>query len=427
MSSALSSGAKPSPLSAGFTNASILFYSLWLLLPAVQTTGGAAAGVFCVALFGAGVLLDTSYLKRHWLDFALRALCAAGLPLIFRFLLHRGTGNFWGYYCQQGMFWFPLLYCAYAWNRRDPRLWRWFGIVVLGCVAMTTLTTICWLVQGMLRGGRVYAYSRSLGSGEPGQEAYLKELMLRNIGGYDFIYATVLALPITCYALFRSRGWRQAGFAALLLSQFVMIALSQYTYAFLFAAALMALELGAAMLRLVSKRRFRRPLSTAASLLFCLLPLGVLYLFRVPLVAWAASFCESIGFANVAYSLQQLLNALTSQAVDSAARLDYYRLPLQGILQSPWLGALAGGEPLLSQHSDILDLLSGAGIVGAVAVCGMIACIGRGLFHSLGSKAAQPHLALQWVLLFACALLGTVVYSRDITLIACASILLLRD
>ena len=34
--------------------------------------------------------------------------------------------------------------------------------------------------------------------------------MLRNIGGYDFIYATVAALPLTCLGIQRSAGRRRA-------------------------------------------------------------------------------------------------------------------------------------------------------------------------------------------------------------------------
>ena len=53
---------KPSATSAGLMNASMLLYLVWLLLPAVQTTGRAVTGVAAVALFGVGVLLASSLL-----------------------------------------------------------------------------------------------------------------------------------------------------------------------------------------------------------------------------------------------------------------------------------------------------------------------------------------------------------------------------
>ena len=57
---------KASPLSAGLVNASILLYTAWLLLPAVQTTGRAATGALAVGVFGLGVLLAARVLcRRH--------------------------------------------------------------------------------------------------------------------------------------------------------------------------------------------------------------------------------------------------------------------------------------------------------------------------------------------------------------------------
>ena len=50
-------------ISAELIRFSILLYVVWLLLPAVQTTGRAASGCACVALFGLGVMLDWVTLK----------------------------------------------------------------------------------------------------------------------------------------------------------------------------------------------------------------------------------------------------------------------------------------------------------------------------------------------------------------------------
>ena len=130
------------------------------------------------------------------------------MPVILRVFLERGGENGPGFYVQQAMFWFPVVFCGYARERGDNRLWRWVRPLMVAVVAVTTLTTIGWLIQGMLRGGRVYAYSRSLGYGAGGeaQAAYLKELMLRKIGGYDFVYAMVAALPLTCLGIQQHKG-----------------------------------------------------------------------------------------------------------------------------------------------------------------------------------------------------------------------------
>ncbi|NLV58777.1 MAG: hypothetical protein GXY67_08395 [Clostridiales bacterium] len=410
---------KASALSAGLCNASLLLYILWLLLPAVQTIGGALAGGATVAVFGVGLLLDFPYLKSRWPRVLLRLLLMAALPLVLRFFLRRGTDHFLGYYAQQVMFWFPLLFCGYARDREDPRLWRWVKETLLCAFALTTLTTLGWLIQGMLRGGRIYAYARSLGSGEPGREAYLTELMLRNIGGYDFIYASVLSLPLTCFAMQQYRGWKRLGFSVFCILQYGMIALSQYTYALIFATALLVMEGLAALLRRLSLRLFKRPMSVLASLLWTLPLFLAVFLARVPLVSWAASLCRHLGMENFSISLHQLLDAMSGTITDSATRLDYYRLPLQGIAASPLLGALPGTGALLSQHSDLLDLLSALGILGGLAFIALVWLLGQGSLRGAFHSEARPHLLLQWAVLLALTVVSTVVYSREIPLLLC--------
>lgn len=409
--------------SAGLINASILLYLIWLLLPAVQTTGGALAGAACVGLFGLGVLLDWPYAVRHWSSILLRAVCAAAMPLLLRVFLCRGGENFAGFYVQQAMFWFPLVYAGYVRERGDERLWRHVRPVLLGAVCVTVATTIGWLIEGMLRGGRVYAYSRSLGYAGEGREAYLKELMLRNIGGYDFVYAMVAALPFTCIAVQRCRGWKRWAFAALLAAQAVMIVLSQYTYAMLFAAAILAVELFALLARSISRGR----LGMGRSLLIGAAPLVLALVLAQPLTALAAKVCGALGLSNFAFSFEQLLLALQGKATSADSRLGYYLTALNGFARSPLTGSMLGGEKLLSQHSEVLDLLSGMGVVGTALAGGMMWLMGRGLLRGVKRHPDRAQLGMAACALLAVAGLGTVFYSRDIMAIAAIGTLLVLE
>lgn len=407
-------------VSAALCNASMLLYMGWLLLPAVQAATHAVTGALSVGVFGLGVALDGDMLPRRWRWFLPRVLAAALLPLALYFFLERGGGQFAGYYAQQGMFWFPPLWCAYARGRGDARLYRWIGPALIALLAVTTLTTVGWLVEGITRGDRVYAYARSLGSGEPGRADYLRELMLRNIGGYDFVYAGVLLLPLTFGMGLAARGRRRAGWALLLLLQLLLIGLSQYTYAILFAAGVMAVELLALLLRAV----FRK-LSTGLSLL-CTVPLiAATWLLRVPLLTWLGGLAAGFGFENAAYSLTQLLLMVTGGAVDAGSRLATYTTPLAGIAASPLVGSMLGGAKALGMHSDALDLLSGMGILGAAGFALGAWTVGRGSLRGIRATEAFPHVALQWLLLALCLFLGTVFYSREIPLSLCLSATLL--
>ena len=412
-----------SRLSAGLCQASMFLYLVWLLLPAVQTTGGALAGCLCVALFGLGVVLDWTYFARRWLSILSRAACALALPLVLRVFVGRGGPNGLGFYVQQVMFWFPLIFAGYAREKGDRRLWHGLKWVLLGAVVITIATTIGWLIEGMLRGGRVYAYSRSLGYAGEGREAYLKELMLRNIGGYDFVYAMVAALPLVCLLIARSRGWKRAAFSVLLALQFIMIVLSQYTYAMLFAAAILAAEGFAWVIRSFSRGR----ISLGASLLWALTPFVLAWLLRKPLVALAANVCGSLGLRNFAHSFEQLLLALQGQATSADSRLSYYLIAAEGFARSPVWGSLFGGEQLLSGHSDVLDVLSGTGLLGAAITGGMVWLMGRGLLRGARRDPQKAQLLVMGAAVFVTALLGTVVYSRDIMAVAAIGTLLVLE
>lgn len=404
---------KPSALSVGLMNASILLYTVWLMLPAVQTTGRAATGVLAVALFGAGTLMDTTYLKHAWHRLALRAVCAAAMPLLLWVFLKRGGENFWGFYVQQAMFWFPLVFAGHARERGDRRMWRFVKWTLLAMLTITTLTTIGWLIEGMLRGGRVYAYSRSLGYAGEGREAYLKELMLRNIGGYDFIYAAVVALPFVCLGIMRRKGWARGGYAALLGALTLMIVLSQYTYAMIFSAVILVVELFALAIRVLSRGK----VSVGASLLWGALPLVIVVLLREPLVSLAAAVCTKLGLTNFAFSFEQLLIALQGGVTSEDSRFAYYLTALNGFGQSPLWGAMFTPNKLLSQHSDLLDLLSGMGMLGAAAVGGMVWLMGRGMLRGMRRSRSRAQLCVAALAVSAVALLGTVVYSRDVMVV----------
>ncbi len=415
---------KPGRVSAALSGASIALYVLWLLIPAVQTTVGAVGGVVAVVLFGVGVLLDVAYWKKEWLSLLGRMVCAAAMPVVLLLFLDRGGTSSLGFVAQQGMFWFPLIFCAYARRRGDARLLSWLKPALLFAVTLTLLTTAFWLVEGMFfRGDKVYAYARSLGSAEPGYEAYLKELMLRNIGGYDFIYAMVAALPLSIIAIRHHRGGGRIAAAGFLALQTVVIILSQYAYAMIYAAVILMAEMVGAALRAIFKRR----LSEGLSLLLGLTPLLILWLLRMPLLRLAVSVCQSAGLENFAFNFEQLLLALQGSATSESARLVHYQKALEGIARSPLTGSMFGGTKMLSLHSDVLDLLSGMGVLGAAAVCGMIWLMGRGSLQGAKQSPYRAQLCEMWLAVAITAVLGTVCYSRDIMAIVALGTLLVLE
>jgi len=403
--------------SAWLFNASMLCYILWLMLPAVQVRLRAVTGALTMAVFAAGILLDFEMFLKRWRDLVPRVLCVAALPLLLMLFLNRGGDEAFGYYAQQVMFWFPLLWCAVAAQHADQTSYRLVFAAMLLAFTVTTLTTIGWLIEGIFREeGRVYAYSRSLGDGSEGRQAYLNELMGHNIGGYGFVYASMLALPVTFF-LSRGKGWKRFAFGGLYLLQLIMIVLSQYTYAIVFAAVITAVEL----LGLLLRKLFRR-LSVGGSLL-CAVPLVALaLLLRMPVVTGLQSLAEALHFDTIAKNLGQLLGAMTGGGIAEGTRLESYVTSLRSFFTSPVFGGIFSGQAQLGMHSELLDMLAGIGIAGTAVFFAGVWLIGRGMGKGIKTSGLLPHLVLQWLALAAFMTLDTVFYAREIPLVIALSI-----
>lgn len=400
---------------------SILLYVVWLLLPAVQTTGRAMSGCACVGLFGLGILLDTETLKKEWKSLMGRALFAAAMPLLARLFMDRGGANFAGFYVQHAMFWFPLAFAGHVRTLGDKRLWKHLKWVLGGVIVITLLTTFFWLIEGMfLRGDKIYAYSRSLGFAEPGNEAYLKELMLKNIGGYDFIYAMVAALPLSCIAIQQTKGAKRAAFLALIALQTAVIVLSQYTYAMIYAAAILAVEILAFFIRRLSKGR----IGMGYSLLLGAVPLVLGAVFMQPLALFASGICEKLGLVNFAFSFEQLSLALQGSVTDANSRLSHYLVAWEGFKSSPFFGT----RGMISYHSDLLDALSGAGLFGCILLYFFVpAFIGRGALRGFKASPPKAQIGLMFIAVIVTSALGTIVYSRDIMAVCALGTLLVLE
>jgi len=401
---------------------SMLAYVLWLM-PAVRTTGGAIAGAACILLFGLGVLMDVEALKKEWLHLLGRAACAALMPLFLIRFLNRGGEQPLGFYVQNAMMWFPLVFAGHVRSVGDKQLWKFLRHVLLGATVITLLTTIGWLIEGFFSGVYGSSYSRMLGNGDADLADYRKMLMLRNIGGYDFIYAMVISLPFSFIGMERSRGWRRWAFVLFIILQLAAIGLSEYTSALLCSGMILFVECAAALIRIISRKR----VSAGASLLCGCLLLLVPVIFAKPLLTLLIQLSGQLELTFVTNNLNQVLTALQGGAISSSNRLSYYLTALEGIRQSPITGALFGGEKLLSYHSDIMDLISGTGILGACAAGVMFWLMGRGSLRGWKQHPCKWQLCTVYGALLLVSTLGTVVYSCDIMSVVMLGTLLVME
>ncbi|MBE5778968.1 MAG: hypothetical protein E7331_06495 [Clostridiales bacterium] len=398
-------------------SASMLLYSFWLLLPAVQTLGGAICGAAAVALFVAGLLLDAEEWKAHWKLLIVQGACALAMPLVLYVFLQRGGASLPGFYAQNLMLWYPLIFASYALRKEDKTLWRYAKIVLIAMMLITTLTTIGWMCQGLTVKKLFHTYPRMLGSGATDPET-ARKLMLRNIGGYDFVYAAVMAIPLLCVGIHASKGWKRVGYLGFLALVLVMIVMSQYTYAMVYAAIVLVVELTALAVRKI----FRIKLGT--SLLIGLLSLVIIFLLREPIVSLGIWSADKLKMREMRNNLRRLLKMLQGTSIATGNRLDHYVLAWEGFKASPVIGTLFTAEKQLSQHSELLDLLSGMGVVGTALVGIMIGIMQQGLWKGAKKSTMFPHLVLMGAALLMLSTFGTSFYSRDVYLVYAMGLLL---
>lgn len=410
---------KRKELSLHLCSASMLAYCVWLLLPAMQTLGGALAGAATVALFAAGILLDGDEWRKNGLLLILQAGCAVTLPLILFFFMQRGGGNLMGFFAANVMLWYPLIFASYALRKKEKRLVRYLKILLLGLLLVTALTTTGWTLYGMLVEKVERTYPRLLGTSATDPELS-KLLMLRNIGGYDFIYAAVLALPLLCLGFARSAGVKRLGYFGFIGLVLMMVVLSQYTYAMVYAAMILVVEIFAGLARKI----FRT--TPGRAMLIGLVPLVVIALLSVPLLSLGMQIADKLNLTVVGNNLERLRNMLTGDQIASGDRLGYYTVAWNGFMASPALGSLPGGEKMLSQHSELLDMLSGVGIIGTAVVIAMIWLMHKGLWKAAKKSEAFPHLVLMGAALLMLSSFGTSFYSRDVWLIYAMALLLTK-
>lgn len=394
----------------------MLVYTFWLMLPAVQITGRAITGILCSGLFVLGLILDFEEWRMHWKLLTAQAAAAIAMPLILFFFLDRGAGSLPGFFARNLMLWLPLIFVSYAKRKADPRLWKGLKIMALATMGITTLTTIGWLIQGLFVENLWHTYPRMLGSGLTDGET-LKGLMRRNIGGYDFIYAAVLTLPLLCGGIQHSKGWKRAGLLLFLLLEVIMIVMSEYTYAIVYTAVILLVEFTGLIIRRVFK------LSLGKSLLAGLIPLAILFLLRIPLIRFASDLFGSLGMASVGANLEKLLQMLEGVTVSDGNRLVHYQEAWAGFTASPFIGSVLSPEKRLSQHSELLDLLSGVGLLGTLAVGGLLFLLHRGAWNGTKKSASFPHLVLMGLTLVVIASLGTAFYSREMFVVYAAGLL----
>ena len=211
--------------------------------------------------------------------------------------------------------------------------------------------------------------SRQLASGTA---IYDTEIYTRiNIGGYDFIYALVLYLPVISWLIINSKGKLKITNSILLILYLYCIYKSSYTIALILTAIVLFIVLinhktrNSRKLYNTRKSKHKKYLILGCILLLFLVGSGSIQ----SILYWLSSIDPDAYTSDRLLQLAQLyesgsLNDVSTET--NTERLEFYFIMINGFKSSPLLGnnLIDFQQGTVTGHSTILDLASGLGIVG---------------------------------------------------------------
>ncbi|MBO5836933.1 MAG: hypothetical protein J6Q92_03470 [Oscillospiraceae bacterium] len=226
-----------------------------------------------------------------------------------------------------------------------------------------------------------------------------------NIGGYDFIYALVLLIPIFFWMIKQAKGFWKVAYITALVLDILCIYASQYTTALICVVV-------ALIIMWAQKDKKSAGIFTGVLIVFVLLNgLSLLSEFFY----WASTV---IGQEYTSDRLLQVSQLLSGQKIDtetSTDRIDYYTRQIEAFLTSPiWGHNLLGSGARASGHTLVLDVLGGVGILGFIPMV----WFGKKLYRlavNLDKKPAPVAIKVVWTMGLIVAILNPIIFPTILT------------
>lgn len=252
---------------------------------------------------------------------------------------------------------FVLPVCIGYYLVTNPFFVGYHSMMIIIVVAFTCVTTIigCMVFPNA---------SRILATGNTSITGTSLTYDIFNIGGYGFVYSTVLMYPLVILA-FKAKKLHIIPTVAITALLYYMVIQTEYTFALLL---LMLSTLLFFVKRNISIKRF------------ILLMLGffvVVLIFRVTIAALFSYIGNLLGNQTMVDKINAAF--LGTDAVDNFDddRGALYMKSLNLFLSQPLFGSLLGGSKNVGGHSFLLDALGTYGLVGG----GLLAFMYRGIYR----------------------------------------------
>ena len=274
----------------------------------------------------------------------------------------------------------------------DKRFYHTYLKASVLLVAITSLTTIIGLEKYPMA-----CRELASGSGAYDKATYLKA----NIGGYEFIYALVLFIPVLCWLISKSKGFHKIPYIVTLILCAICVYKSQFTIAFL--CLIISL--------IVVWFQFHPRWAAVTFVLFVIMLLFGGFTVIGSFFRWLSEIVNEEYVADRLLQLSQFLSGEAVKTDTSTERLDHYINQISAFISSPIIGhnMFSYDDSYVSGHSFILDILGGGGIF--VAFIFLRACARlREIVLGVKRKDVNPYVRSTWILLTVISVLNPVVF-----------------
>ena len=308
--------------------------------------------------------------------------------------------QYWGIYRNEEFFmwmidgiivWLPCIIALYIKENNNDKFVKNYLQMYIIMTTITSVTTIIGLIM-------YPTASRELASGTAVYDT--TKYTIRNIGGYQHVYALVVLIPILMWFIKRTEKVLRIVNVVALVINLYCIYRSQYTISIIIAAIIFALTV---------VKRFKK------TMVVTMILLGTIFLFNANSVMEKLSsgfeyVSERIGMDYVGDRLlqvSQLLEGASIHTETSTERIDYYKQCIKKFSENPVVGhnMWEFSEDNITGHTMILDTMSGMGILGLVLVA-IIFIISYRVVIKVNGKKISSTILLTWMAFVAVSILN---------------------
>lgn len=387
---------------------SVILYSIWLFLPAIQNALGARAAILFMVVFFCATFLDKSFFKIYHKEYLLKIIILVLVSIFYSAIYTIGFKNLIIQLPQIFMLFFPILVAYYIVKSGNSNLLDTIFIITLVACIITAIINLTWLFRYRLT-LRYMAYGST-------DNEYIRRAMSYGIGGFGFTYGLNIFFALLLYSFFRLKYKYLKLFLPIVL---LLFALSIYKSRYFISLFLLICTIAIYVLHIFTKTIitfFKKKYSLWYTFFIGVVLLIILFFFRYEILTNLSIFLNDYGLTDFSNKLIKIREMVCDYKLDfnKTSRLSYYINGIDTIIKSPLIGIKLDPYMLdISRHSTFIDTFAGFGIpAGLVAISLFIYSL-KGIYTHILSDKNRYILVFVFCVFFMLFISNTIIYCRE--------------